>query len=157
MTFSIPASLAAEFSRSVPARQRSQYLAEALRTRLAQRDQELAAACDVVVSVVVNAAQTEEVLFGPQRNGVSTERGLIDEWPQKGLPVVWRSPGGVGTSGVGLSRGRAITLWQDEDEQFVAALDAVTGRVIWKTTIASARVGVCATRSGSASRQTRLV
>jgi 3-hydroxyisobutyrate dehydrogenase len=30
---------------------------------------ELAAACDVVVSVVVNAAQTEEVLFGPQRNG----------------------------------------------------------------------------------------
>jgi hypothetical protein len=50
MTFSIPASLAAEFSRSVPARQRSQYLAEALRTRLAQRDQELAAACDLANS-----------------------------------------------------------------------------------------------------------
>ena len=30
---------------------------------------ELAAACDVIVSVVVNAAQTEEVLFGPARNG----------------------------------------------------------------------------------------
>ena len=30
---------------------------------------ELALACDVVISVVVNAAQTEEVLFGPARNG----------------------------------------------------------------------------------------
>jgi len=30
---------------------------------------ELAAACDVIVSVVVNAAQTEDVLFGPQRDG----------------------------------------------------------------------------------------
>jgi putative dehydrogenase len=30
---------------------------------------ELAAACDVVISVVVNAAQTEEVLFGPGRDG----------------------------------------------------------------------------------------
>jgi 3-hydroxyisobutyrate dehydrogenase len=30
---------------------------------------ELAAACDVIVSVVVNAAQTEEVLFGPGRDG----------------------------------------------------------------------------------------
>ena len=30
---------------------------------------ELAAACDVVVSVVVNAAQTETVLFGPNGDG----------------------------------------------------------------------------------------
>jgi len=30
---------------------------------------ELAAASDVIVSVVVNAAQTEEVLFGPGRDG----------------------------------------------------------------------------------------
>ena len=30
---------------------------------------ELAAACDVIVSVVVNAAQTEEVLYGPGRDG----------------------------------------------------------------------------------------
>jgi putative dehydrogenase len=37
---------------------------------------ELGAACDVVISVVVNAAQTEEVLFGPQNNGQGCAAGM---------------------------------------------------------------------------------
>ena len=38
---------------------------------------ELAAACDVVMSVVVNAAQTEEVLFGPQGAAAAMKPGSV--------------------------------------------------------------------------------
>jgi L-threonate 2-dehydrogenase len=38
---------------------------------------ELAAACDVVVSVVVNAAQTESVLFGPQGCAAAMKPGSV--------------------------------------------------------------------------------
>ena len=37
---------------------------------------ELGAACDVVISVVVNAAQTEEVLFGPKGDGTGCAASL---------------------------------------------------------------------------------
>ena len=38
---------------------------------------ELGAKCDVVVSVVVNAAQTESVLFGPQQNGTGDDPAAV--------------------------------------------------------------------------------
>ncbi|MEO8543808.1 MAG: L-threonate dehydrogenase [Burkholderiaceae bacterium] len=38
---------------------------------------ELAAACDVIVSVVVNAAQTEQVLFGPQGCAAAMRPGSV--------------------------------------------------------------------------------
>jgi|HubBroStandDraft_6_1064221.scaffolds.fasta_scaffold109226_3 ubiquinone biosynthesis protein UbiJ len=47
MTFSLPADLAATFTRRVPARERSRYLAEALAYRLEERDRLLIAACEI--------------------------------------------------------------------------------------------------------------
>lgn len=47
MTFSIPEDLAVAFLRSIPARDRSRYVAEALARRLNERNQELVHACDV--------------------------------------------------------------------------------------------------------------
>jgi hypothetical protein len=47
MTFSLPESLAARLLRSVPARDRSRYVAEALELRLRARDEALARACDI--------------------------------------------------------------------------------------------------------------
>jgi ubiquinone biosynthesis protein UbiJ len=47
MTFSLPADLAATFTRRVPARERSRYLAEALAYRLGERDRLLIAACEI--------------------------------------------------------------------------------------------------------------
>ena len=38
--------------------------------------------------------------LGPQRNGVSNEKGLIDQWPADGLKVAWRAEGGVGMASV---------------------------------------------------------
>jgi hypothetical protein len=47
MTFSLPDALAAELIKSVAARDRSRYVADALRARLSAWDEELALACDV--------------------------------------------------------------------------------------------------------------
>ena len=47
MTFSLPKELATQFTRRVPPRDRSRYVAEALALKLQHRDRELAHACDV--------------------------------------------------------------------------------------------------------------
>jgi metal-responsive CopG/Arc/MetJ family transcriptional regulator len=47
ITFTAPEELADEFASKVPARQRSRYLADALRDKLAERDRELVRACEV--------------------------------------------------------------------------------------------------------------
>lgn len=74
--------------------------------------------------------------LGPNRNGVSPETGLLEQWPAAGPRVVWRTTGGVGMSGLAISRGRLVTLVQRDGQQLVIALDARTGAPKWKTAIA---------------------
>lgn len=47
MTFSIPDSLASAFLKSVPSRERSNYVAEALAARLRKQDDALIRACEI--------------------------------------------------------------------------------------------------------------
>ena len=74
--------------------------------------------------------------LGPQRNGISTETGLLTAWPEGGPKIVWRAAGGTGMSGVIVSGGRAITLLHHEGQQCVAAWDAATGKPAWSTPVA---------------------
>ncbi|MEX2214802.1 MAG: PQQ-binding-like beta-propeller repeat protein [Phycisphaeraceae bacterium] len=76
--------------------------------------------------------------LGPKRTGVSSDTGLIDAWPEKGPREVWRSKGGVGMSGLAVSAGRVITLVQDDEGQHALALEAATGKQLWKTKVAPA-------------------
>ena len=48
MTFTLPAELAAQFLRRVPARDRSRYIAAALAHKLAEREKRLIRACEVL-------------------------------------------------------------------------------------------------------------
>ena len=48
MTFTLPAELAAQFVRRVPARDRSRYIAAALADKLAEREKRLIRACEIV-------------------------------------------------------------------------------------------------------------
>ncbi|MFM9960391.1 MAG: PQQ-binding-like beta-propeller repeat protein [Planctomycetaceae bacterium] len=75
-------------------------------------------------------------ILGPQRNGLSSETGLLDRWPDEGPKEVWRVPGGVGMSGLAISRGRVLTLVQRESQQWLIALDAKSGEAIWQTPLA---------------------
>lgn len=74
--------------------------------------------------------------LGPARTGISSETGLIDRWPEAGPKVVWRVPGGVGMSGLAVSRGRLFTMVQGEGKQWAVSLDAGTGESIWKVAVA---------------------
>jgi outer membrane protein assembly factor BamB len=84
-------------------------------------------------------AQTEHEwpqFLGPNRNGISNETGLLDVWPENGPKVVWRTTGGVGMSGLAVSRGRMLTMIQTDGKQHVVCLDAKTGKTIWQTSVA---------------------
>ena len=74
--------------------------------------------------------------LGPNRNGISQETGLIDRWPAGGPKEVWRVSGGVGMSGLVISRGRLVTLVQKDGEQQLVSLDALTGKTVWEQPLA---------------------
>ncbi|MCY3759696.1 MAG: PQQ-binding-like beta-propeller repeat protein, partial [Gemmatimonadetes bacterium] len=69
---------------------------------------------------------------GPNRDGISRETGLLNQWPAEGPPVVWRVPGGEGFSSVSVAGGRAFTMAASGEEEFALCLDAVTGKQLWK-------------------------
>ena len=86
-------------------------------------------------------AQTDAIgewpqLLGPQRNGLSAETGLLDRWPADGPKEIWRVPGGVGMSGLAISRGRVLTLVQRDEKQWLISLDVKSGESIWQTPLA---------------------
>ena len=47
MTFSLPDDLASSFTRRVPARDRSRYVADAIAEKLAEREKQLIRACEI--------------------------------------------------------------------------------------------------------------
>ncbi len=69
---------------------------------------------------------------GPARNGISTETQWSRVWPSEGPPVRWRTKVGTGFSSVAVSRGRVFTMGNEGDVDTVHALDAETGRTVWK-------------------------
>ena len=69
-----------------------------------------------------SAVENWPQFLGPQRTGISHATGLIDEWPEDGLEVVWRSPGGVGMSGIAVDQGLAVTLVQRGGKHFLEPL-----------------------------------
>lgn len=76
--------------------------------------------------------------LGSNRNGVSAETGLAATLDADSIKTVWKTPLGVGMSGIAVSGSLACTLYQTETEQFAVALDAATGQPIWKTALAPA-------------------
>lgn len=75
-------------------------------------------------------------LLGPQRNGVSAETGLLEEWPQNGPRELWRVEGGAGMSGLAIRDGRLVTLVQRDGKQWLVAHDAKKGSPLWQTELA---------------------
>jgi outer membrane protein assembly factor BamB len=74
---------------------------------------------------------------GSNRDGLSPETGLLQEWPAVGPRLVWRARGiGAGLSSVAVVGDRIYTMGDKEGAQHVFALNKADGRIVW-----SARVG----------------
>lgn len=69
---------------------------------------------------------------GPQRNGVSAEKGWLDTWPADGPATAWKAQVGLGFSSFAVAQDRAFTLGHADGQDTVWCLDAATGKVAWK-------------------------
>jgi len=74
---------------------------------------------------------------GPTRDGLSTEKGLLQEWPKDGPKLRWKLADiGSGYSTPAVVGDRLYLMGNDEaDSEFVAALAVQDGKRIWRTPV----------------------
>jgi outer membrane protein assembly factor BamB len=69
---------------------------------------------------------------GPNRDDVSTETGLLKQWPEGGPKRVWLfDNAGMGYSGYSIVGGKLFTLGTRDGKEILLALDADTGKELW--------------------------
>ena len=74
---------------------------------------------------------------GPQRDGISRETGLLNEWPQQGPKLLWR----VEDIGSGYSTpsivGQRIYVLNNRgmEDEFVQARSTADGKPVWSTRV----------------------
>jgi outer membrane protein assembly factor BamB len=74
---------------------------------------------------------------GPQRTGISHEKGFLTEWPKEGPKLLWQVKNlGFGFGTPALADGRIYLVGNREnDNEFVQALDVRDGSLLWTTRI----------------------
>lgn len=73
---------------------------------------------------------------GPNRDGVSTETGLLDRWSEDGPPLVWRVQGlGGGMSSVVISGDRLFTMGRKQGGTHIVCRNLADGSEVWSTPI----------------------
>ncbi len=71
---------------------------------------------------------------GPKRDGISSETGLLKEWPAGGPARAWKITGlGGGYSGVAVADGIIYTMGEDKESSYVHALQVKDGKTLWST------------------------
>jgi outer membrane protein assembly factor BamB len=93
---------------------------------------------------------------GPNRDGVSTEKGLLDSWPKGGPPLVWKKE----TVGFGYSApvvvGDKLFIGGADDKsgenEFLLCLNTKNGEQIWKTPLPFGQKGYGDTSRGNGPR-----
>jgi outer membrane protein assembly factor BamB len=73
---------------------------------------------------------------GSERDGISREDGLLQEWPEDGPALAWKAKGlGVGFSSVAVADGKIFSLGDLDDGSNAIALNEKDGSLLWKTRI----------------------
>ena len=84
---------------------------------------------------LVAAAEVDEDwprFLGPRANNISSATGLLDKWPTNGLPLVWERRIGSGYSAPSVLKQRLVLHHRLANEEIVEALEAPTGRSLWR-------------------------
>jgi len=76
------------------------------------------------------AADWPEFL-GPNRDGTSPETGLVERFPDGGLPIVWQKDIGTGYSAPSVRDGLLVLHHRVGNEEVIEAMDAATGQSKW--------------------------
>jgi outer membrane protein assembly factor BamB len=76
---------------------------------------------------------------GPDRTGVSQEKGLLKSWAPEGPKLAWRSEGlGYGHATPSIAGGRVFGMGLRGEDEVVWALNVADGKQVWSTRIAGA-------------------
>ena len=96
----------------------------------------------------IPAAATDWPQFrGPNRDGISPDKGLLTEWPEKGPALVWKAEKlGGGFSSVSVSGKRVFTMGDQGGSSFVVAVDRDTGAKLWSAPVGKAGGNYSGTR-----------
>lgn len=79
--------------------------------------------------------------MGPNRDGVSTETGLLKSWPKDGPKVKWKAKNlGEGYSAPAVAKGKIYLLSSLDGQEVVIALDEKDGKQLWTTKLG--KIGV---------------
>ena len=77
---------------------------------------------------------------GPDRNGVSRETGLLQEWPRTGPRVAWTaSQLGEGFGSVAAAGDRVFVQGARARQSVISSLDRTTGKLVWSAPIGPSR------------------
>jgi outer membrane protein assembly factor BamB len=95
------------------------------------------AAATILLSISgdANTASGWPQFRGPLRDGKSSETGLVRSFGPAGPKELWRLPIGVGFSSISAVSDRLYTMDAEGETEYAVALDAGTGRVLWRVEI----------------------
>ena len=73
---------------------------------------------------------------GPHRDGVSTEKGLLQHWATKGPPPAWKTTGlGNGYSSIAIAQDKLFAMGNRGNTVYLIARELQTGKPIWATPV----------------------
>ena len=73
---------------------------------------------------------------GPLRDGIATEKGLQQQWQEKGPNLLWRSEGlGKAYSSLSISSGKIVTMGQRKGACLLIGLDLKDGAELWSAEV----------------------
>lgn len=71
---------------------------------------------------------------GPNRNAISSETGLLQQWPESGPPLAWKVDGlGGGDSAPAIADGKIFGMSNRDGQEIVWALSESEGKELWAT------------------------
>lgn len=75
---------------------------------------------------------------GPNGDGLSQEKNLLDSWPAEGPPLLWKVKGfGKGYSSLAVKGGGLFTMGKVDGAVHIIAAKASDGGIVWSTPITS--------------------
>ncbi len=70
--------------------------------------------------------------LGPQGTGISSETGLLDQWPSTGPARLWTAQVGDGFSSPVALDGKVYILGMQGSNDVLTSLDAESGKIVWQ-------------------------
>jgi alcohol dehydrogenase (cytochrome c) len=97
------------------------------------------ALCTAVLAAPAYAADWPQ-WQGPERNAVSKETGLLQEWPKNGPPLAWKVTGlGGGYNSPAIAAGRIYGMSFRGDDEVVWSRNETDGKQVWEAKLGPAQ------------------